>query len=151
MRIRLSELSRLDGTIDRWPYFTLGAALGVLKMGIDFVVAAGLFKRTWTPFDYAVPGQWLFALSPEDQFYFRTMLVIALPFIWCGVALTLRRLRSAGLPIYAVVLFFAPMPMNLIIFLVLSMLPPRPARGGIYGEIDDSCRSPGYEIGRAHV
>jgi hypothetical protein len=145
MRIRLSDLGRLDGTIDRWPYFTLGAALGVLKMGIDFVVAAGLFKRTWTPFDYAVPGQWLFALSPEDQFYFRTMLVIALPFIWCGVALTLRRLRSAGLPIYAVVLFFAPMPMNLIVFLVLSMLPPRPVRGGIYGEIDDSWRSPGYE------
>jgi hypothetical protein len=72
------------------------------------------------------------------------MLVIALPFIWCGVALTLRRLRSAGLPIYAVVLFFAPMPMNLIVFLVLSMLPPRPARGAIYGEIDESWRSPGY-------
>jgi hypothetical protein len=93
MRIRLSDIGRLDGTIDRWPYFALGAALGVLKMGLDFVVADGLFNRTWTPFDYAVPGQWLFALSPEDRFFYRTMLVIAVPFIWCGVALTLRRLR----------------------------------------------------------
>jgi hypothetical protein len=57
MRIRLSDLGRLDGPIDRWPYFALGAALGVLKMGLDFVAAAALFKRTWTPVDYAVPGQ----------------------------------------------------------------------------------------------
>jgi hypothetical protein len=144
MTVRLWELGRLDGTIDRWPYFTLGVSLGALKLGLDFTIAARLFQRSWTPFDYAVPGQWLFALSPEDSFFFRTMLLVALPFVWCGVALTLRRLRSAGLPLYAVVLFFAPLPVNLLVFLVLSMLPPRLASGVVDDEFDESSRSPAY-------
>ena len=75
-------------------------------MVVDFIVATWLFERRWTPFDYAVPGQALFDLSSQDRFFYRTMLLVALPFLWCGVALTLRRLRSAGLPLYAVVLFF---------------------------------------------
>ena len=36
------------------------------------------------------------------------MLFAALPFLASGVALTVRRLKSAGLPRYAVVLFFLP-------------------------------------------
>ena len=143
MNLRISDLWRLDGAIDRWPYFTLGASLGALKMGLDFVVATWLFNRNWSPFEYAVPGPWLFAISPQDQFFFRVMLVVALPFIWCGIGLTLRRLRSAGLPLFAVTLFFVPLPINLILFLILSILPARPARGGIYDEIDEDWRSSG--------
>jgi hypothetical protein len=52
------------------------------------------------------------------------MLVLALPFIWVGVVLTLRRLRSTGLPLWLVGFFFLPM-VNLIFFLVLSILPSR--------------------------
>ena len=143
MNLRLSELGRLDGTIDRWPYFALGTSLGGLKMGLDLVVATWLFNRNWSPFEYAVPGPWLFAISPVDQFFFRVMLVVALPFIWSGIALTLRRLRSAGLPLYGVALFFVPLPINLIVFLILSTLPARPERGGIYDEIDEGWRSSG--------
>jgi hypothetical protein len=134
-------LWRLDGTIDRWPYFVLGALLMVLKMGLDFLIATRLFGRDWTPFDYAVPGHvaGLFALTSEDRLFFRLMLLVALPFLACGVALTVRRLRSAGLPLYAVLLFFAPLPMNLVAFLVFSLLPPRPvaAKGGFADLIDD--------------
>src|SRR5947209_4765216 len=130
MKVRLSDLWRLDGTIDRWPYFVLGTSLAVVKMSLDFLMATRLFGREWTPFEYAVPQHLsgLFTLSLEERFFYRVMLLIALPFLVCGVALTLRRLRSAGLPLYAVVLFFSPLPMNLIVFLVLSMLPPRPVK-----------------------
>jgi hypothetical protein len=127
MRLRLSDLWRLDGTIDRLPYFVLGASLAVLKMGLDFLVATRLFGRQWSPFDYAVPRHiaGLLTMQAEDRIFYRLMLLVALPFVACGVALTLRRLRSAGLPLFTVVLFFAPLPVNLILFLALSMVPAR--------------------------
>ena len=139
MKIRVSDLWRLDGTIDRGPFFALGASLMLVKMGLDHHVATWLFGRDWTPFDYALPGQvaGLFEMSPRDRAFYRTMLLVALPFLAWGVALTVRRLRSAGLPRFAVLLFFAPMPMNLVFFLVLSLLPPRPTTGG-GGVIDPS-------------
>jgi hypothetical protein len=130
MKFRASDLWRLDGTIDRLPYFVLGTSLGILKIGLDFLVATRFFRREWSPFEYAVPGHLggLFDMGNQDRYFYRLMLLNALPFVFCGVALTLRRLRSAGLPLYAVILFFAPMPMNLIVFLALSLLPPRQAK-----------------------
>src|SRR4051794_35951631 len=115
MKIRLTDLWRLDGTIDRGPYLTIGATLMLLKVVIDHVVATRLFGREWTPFDYAVPSQLvgLFAAASQDRIFYRAMLLIALPFLACGVALTVRRLRSVGWPLWTVLLFFAPMPMNL--------------------------------------
>jgi uncharacterized membrane protein YhaH (DUF805 family) len=144
MRIRASDLWRLDGTIDRRPYFVLGVSLTLMKMGLDYLVATRLFGRDWTPFEYAVPNQvgGLLSMPREDRFFYRTMLLVALPFLACGVALTVRRLRSAGLPRYAVLLFFAPMPMNLIFYLVLSVLPPRPIARQATGLIDDDWDPP---------
>jgi uncharacterized membrane protein YhaH (DUF805 family) len=145
MKVRVSDLWRLDGAIDRGPYFAIGVSLMLLKMGLDSLVATRLFGRDWTPFDYAVPSQveGLFSMSPEDRAFYRTMLLIALPFLASGVALTVRRLRSAGLPSYSVLLFFAPMPMNLIVYLVLSLLPPRPTRSEVADLIDDDWGPPG--------
>src|SRR5439155_3515396 len=51
----------------------------------------------------------------------------ALPFIWVGLALTVRRLRDAGLPLGLVLLFFVPF-VNLVVFLILSVAPPQPER-----------------------
>lgn len=145
MKIRVSELWRLEGTIDRGPFFAMGASLMFLKMGLDHLVALHFFGRDWSPFDYAMPGHLagLFTMAPQDRIFYRTMLLVALPFLACGVALTVRRLRSAGLPRYAVLLFFAPMPMNLVFFLVLSLLPPRPATGGLVDPLDDAWDVPG--------
>jgi hypothetical protein len=139
MRIRPSDLWRLDGTIDRWPYLAIGVSLTLAKIGLDYLIATRLFGRDWTPFEYAVPNQvaGLFSMPPEDRFFYRTMLLVALPFLACGVALTVRRLRSAGLPRYAVLLFFAPVPMNLLFFLTLSLLPPRPIEGPSTALIED--------------
>jgi hypothetical protein len=138
LRIRASDLWRLDGTVDRWPYFVLGVSLTFFKMGLDYLVATRLFGRDWTPFEYAVPNQvsGLLSMPPEARFFYRMMLLVALPFLACGVALTVRRLRSAGIPRYAVLLFFAPMPINLIFYLVLSVLPPRPIERQATGIFD---------------
>jgi hypothetical protein len=53
-------------------------------------------------------------------------LAIALPFIWIGVVLTLRRLRDIGWPLWLVALFFVPF-LNLLFFLVLSFAPSQKA------------------------
>ena len=50
------------------------------------------------------------------------MVALALPFIWVGIVLTMKRLRGAGLPAQLVALFFIPF-LNLLFFLVLCLLP----------------------------
>src|SRR4051794_19128091 len=107
MRIRVSELWRLDGTIDRGPYFAIGAGLMTFKVGLDYLLATRVFHREWSPFAYATPSHFvgMLAVPLEERFFYRAMLLVALPFLACGIALTLRRLRSAGLPLYPVVLF----------------------------------------------
>src|SRR4051812_5825028 len=52
------------------------------------------------------------------------MFALALPFIWCGVALTLKRLRSAALPLVLVWLFFVPY-LNLLFFAFLCLAPEK--------------------------
>src|SRR5688572_27551235 len=49
-------------------------------------------------------------------------MALALPFLWAGVVLTLRRLRSAGLPLGLVLLFFVPV-LKFFLFAALMILP----------------------------
>ena len=55
------------------------------------------------------------------------MVALSLPFIWIGVVLTLKRLRSAALPAPLIALFFFPF-LNLLFFLVLCLVPERDER-----------------------
>ncbi|MBY0403993.1 MAG: hypothetical protein K2X66_08840 [Cyanobacteria bacterium] len=55
-----------------------------------------------------------------------TMLSIAIPFIYMGCVMTIRRLRSLDLPVPLVILFFLPM-INFLLFAVLSILPSKPS------------------------
>lgn len=131
MNFRFSDLWDWRGRVGRAKYLTLGFVLFALKHNLDRIVAATCFDRRWTVFNY-----WLFPDGPtvEDttpgyQKFYATLLLIAVPFIWTGVVLTLRRLRSAGLPPSLVILFFAPF-VNLLFFILLGALPPRPSAEG---------------------
>jgi len=128
MRLRLSDLWSWQGTIDRGRYAFLGVLLFAFKHNLDRLVASWLFRKPWGIFNYLLPGAAfsLLDLPRSDQFFFAVMVAMALPFIWSGVALTLRRLRDAGLPLPMVALFFVPV-LNLFFFLLLSILPSRPA------------------------
>lgn len=59
--------------------------------------------------------------------FYATMVVIALPFIYVGIVLTLKRLRAIGLPLWLVAFFFLPF-LNLFFFLWLSIMPSRNGR-----------------------
>jgi hypothetical protein len=113
------------GTIDRGTYALAGLIGFALKHNLDRLVATYVFHRPWGLFNYWVPLQDMVritALQRSDIIFLETMLALALPFVWVGVALTMRRLRSAGLPPQLVVLFFVPF-LNLLFFLWLCLAP----------------------------
>lgn len=128
MKLKLSDLWSWEGTIARGPYAIWGVLLFACKHNLDRLVASVVFKKPWGLFNYLLPGGTvsLLDLSRSNQIFFAGMVAVALPFIWMGVALTLRRLRDAGLPLPLVAVFFVPV-VNLVFFVALSLIPTRPA------------------------
>ena len=126
MKTRFADLWRPGGTIARGPYAVVGILAFAIKHNLDRIVAFG-FHRPWSLFNYWVPIRevaHITRLTGNEAIFLDTMLVLAFPFIWLGVTLTLKRLRSAALPPPLVVLFFFPF-LNLLFFLVLCVLPER--------------------------
>jgi hypothetical protein len=127
MKITFVDFWRPGGTIDRGTYAVVGLVGFALKHNLDRLVAVLAFHRPWTLFNYWVPLRdvaRITQLPGSEAVFLGTMVALSLPFIWVGVILTMKRLRSAGLPSGLVVLFFIPF-LNLAFFLVLTLLPAR--------------------------
>ncbi len=115
------------GRVGRARYLVTGLVLLAVKHNIDRVLAA-LYGYSWGLFKYWVfetPGG-IAHLKQVDATFYALLLLIALPFIWIGTVMTLRRLRDADLPLPLVVLFFLPL-LNLIFFAILSAVPSSPS------------------------
>ena len=122
-----ADLWSSEGTIDRGPYTLVGFVGFAIKHNLDRALATFVFHRRWSLFNYWIPldqAVRLTSLAPTDRTFLLSMLVLSLPFIWVGVALTMRRLRAAGLPAWLVILFFAPF-LNLLFFMILCLYPSR--------------------------
>ena len=127
MSFRFADLWRSSGTVGRGTYALVGVIGFAIKHNLDRVTATIGFHRPWGLFNYWVPLRGVVRiseLSSSDSGFLATMVATALPFIWLGVAMTLKRLRSAGLPSPLVILFFIPF-LNLLFFLVLCLVPPQ--------------------------
>jgi hypothetical protein len=127
MKIAVDDLWRPSGTVDRGTYALVGVLGFALKHNLDRLVATIGFHRPWDLFNYWVPIRdvaRIADLQSSDAKFLATMVAIALPFIWVGVTLTMKRLRSANLPSPLVALFFLPF-LNLLFFLLLCLLPER--------------------------
>ena len=127
MKISFGDLWRAGGTIDRGTYALVGILGFALKHNFDRLLATYGFHRPWGPFNYWVPVRdvaRITDLQGGEAGFLATMMALSLPFIWVGVVLTLKRLRSAGLSTQLVALFFVPF-LNLLFFLVLCLLPER--------------------------
>ena len=125
--MRFADLWNTTGTIDRGTYAFIGLIGFALKHNFDRFVARYGFHRPWGMFNYWIPVRdvaHITELPRREAEFLGTMVTLALPFIWVGVALTLKRLRSAGLPPQLVAIFFAPF-VNLLFFLVLCVVPAR--------------------------
>jgi uncharacterized membrane protein YhaH (DUF805 family) len=134
------NLLQFGGTISPSRYFTIGFGLTVLKQVLDQLVATRVFGRPWSPLSYALTGVigGLFSLGRDDQIFYAYMLALALPFLVVGVILTVRRLRDAGWPLWLAAFFFAPMPINIVFFCVLCLVPTSSVgAGGTLADVTD--------------
>jgi uncharacterized membrane protein YhaH (DUF805 family) len=121
------------GRVGRARYLVTGVVLLAVKHNIDRLLAA-LFGYPWGIFNYwvfdtvdpVIGARGIANLPPDRATFYILLLLIALPFIWIGTAMTLRRLRDADLPLWLVVLFFLPF-LNLIFFGILSAVPSSPS------------------------
>jgi hypothetical protein len=129
MKITFADLWRPSGTINRGSYALVGFAGFAIKHNLDRLVATFIFHRPWGLFNYWVPLSDVARirdLRSKDAVFLEGMLAFALPFIWIGVVMTLKRLRSAQLPAWLVCLFFAPF-LNIFFFLLLCVMPEKRA------------------------
>ena len=96
-----------------------------LKYNLDRLMAALFGPGGWIWMSYWQPwhGRVSPASEPSRAFLFK-LLVLALPFIFAGVVLTVRRLRDARWPLGLAALFFVP-AVNLVFFLCLCLAPSR--------------------------
>ena len=129
--INFRELWAWQGRVSRKQYALVGAIAFALKLGLDRLIASKLFGYTWNWYFlyYSAPlgphgrpqdvtqGQWKYLL---------TMLAVALPFIWLGVAMSVKRLRDAAQPVWLATLFFVPF-INFLFFAALCFLPSQQA------------------------
>jgi hypothetical protein len=128
MHPSISLLWTWNRSLGRLAYLAAGSALFALKFAIDWNIARLFFGRSWSPLNYLVwPNDQtlrVLDLADPDRTFALTMLAASVPFIWSGVMLTLHRLRSAGMPLSLIVLFFVPVA-NLLFFAMLVVLPPQ--------------------------
>ena len=122
--LSLRELWTVEGEIDRAPYLFLGFTLMAVKYNLERLVAGLLYHRSWSVLAHYMRAPRLdpSAYAGTDGRFYALMVALSLPFIWTGVALTVRRLRSAGLPAALAILFFVPI-VNLFFFLLMAALP----------------------------
>jgi len=123
--VRTGNLWQWQGRVNRLTYSSVGVVAFVLKFLLDWAIVTHLFHRSWSLLNYwrpfgAING--VQSLSLENRLFAGTMLFVALPFIWLGLAMTVKRLRDTGQPTWLAALFFAPV-VNLLFYLVLSVLP----------------------------
>jgi uncharacterized membrane protein YhaH (DUF805 family) len=133
--MRKANIWQWEGRIGRATYAAVGVAAFAAKFFIDWVVVTRIFHRPWSLLNYWRPFDVISgvnALSFENRVFAGVMLFIAVPFIWLGLAMTVKRLRDAGEPTWAAALFFAPVA-NLLFFLVLILKPSAKEAGRTEG------------------
>jgi len=126
--VRVQELLRfwfgLSDPVPRGRYFRHGASLMAFKYAVDSALVWLVTGHAWRPFDYINPV-WSVRAAAIGHMPTWLNLVFAvwtLPFLWIGVALTLRRLVDAGRTPWLSLLFFIPY-VNYMLMLLLSILP----------------------------
>ncbi len=109
MAMHARDLGTWRGTMNRRDYALWGCVLFAVKYNLDRAIALAFFNRPWLPWSYLTgrnqPGP-----PPGDDgpILALALLLLALPFVFWGVTMTLRRLRDAGWSQTLVVLFFVP-------------------------------------------
>ena len=114
----------LSMPVDRRTYLVHGAALMAFKYASDVLLVWLASGRWWSPIQYVLPVFSLRqrALGPAPEWVWIAEAIWALPFLWIGVSMTLRRLLDARISPWLVLLFFVPL-VSWVLLAALSLLP----------------------------
>lgn len=118
----------LSAPVDRGFYLRVGVTLTALKYGLDAALIKFASGHTWTPLDYINPTLTTRAaiLQGDAEWALLVLVLLALPFMWVGLSMSLRRTADAGLNPLVALLFLVP-GFNYATMLVLAILPTAPA------------------------
>ena len=128
MALKFGSLWRWEGKVSRGTYALVGICGLAIKHNLDRFIGYR-FGYRWGVTAYFDPLERAAQFSPlsgDDKKFLATLLLTALPFIWIGITMTLKRLRDAGQPLWLTLLFFAPV-VNLLFFGLLTVLPSQQA------------------------
>jgi uncharacterized membrane protein YhaH (DUF805 family) len=110
--VRFMDLWRWHGRVDRKTFAAVGVFSFMLKRFLDFLITvhflnknAGISLNYWEPLGIPVS---IDHLSLYQINFLAALVFVALPFIWLGMAMTVKRLRDAGGPVWLAVIFFIP-------------------------------------------
>lgn len=123
--MKLSDLWRWEGRVGRGEYAAVGLVGMAVKHYLDRMIAMAFFPGRVSLLNYWAPlgkAARLNHLSNTEAKFLATLLLVSIPFVWVGVAMTVKRLRDSGLPVWLVVVFFFPV-INVFFFLILCGLP----------------------------
>jgi uncharacterized membrane protein YhaH (DUF805 family) len=131
------DLFRLSGMVTRKQYTLAGLSLLIVKFGVDASLAH-FFGQKWTLLAYFAPHFSPLFVAGVDMLFVAFIGAASLPFIWVGVAMSVRRLRDMGVHPFWAGLFFLPF-LHFAFFLVLMAVPSDEpgeahAAGGPYRE-----------------
>jgi uncharacterized membrane protein YhaH (DUF805 family) len=126
MHSRLRLWFGLTRPVDRRAYLVNGAGLMFVKYGLDAALIGWFAGRFWSPLDYFTP-LWTVrqdVLRGGPTWLGPALVLAALPFLWIGVSMTMRRAMDAGRSPWLALVFFLPVA-NYALMLALSVAPTR--------------------------
>jgi len=133
--VRFLDLWRWRGRVGKRTYAVVDLVGFTIKHLVDWQITryflhnhSGLYFNDWA--SLGVPVH-LSQLSEYQARFLATMLLAAVPFIWLGLAMSAKRLRDAGGPVWLAVIFFIPVA-NVLFLAALCFAPatdqPEPPR-----------------------
>ena len=124
MANRMGSIWRWGGRVSRGTYAAFGICGVAIKHNMDRLLALsyGLPWGVWSYLDPLNRAAHFSPLTNSEKHFLLVLLLTALPFVWVGIMLTVKRLRDAGQPLWLTLLFFAPV-VNLIFFALLCVTP----------------------------
>src|SRR5215831_7009351 len=98
MNKTLGLLAGLRAPVPRRPYIAWGLGLAVAKFLIDSAIVYGFTRHLWSPLGYVVPSLVLRndAVGSAPEMMQVLLVVLALPFLWIGLSMSVRRAADAG-------------------------------------------------------
>lgn len=129
-----------DLTVDRRTFLISGLILGVIKYAGDAGMLYSYSGNLWHVWDYLSPKS-ILGVSKTGGNSADSLLIAfaawALPFVWIGVSLTMRRALDAGWSAWMALFFFVPL-MNYVLFFFLSIMPTVTAEARASAQADSS-------------